>query len=131
MNDQLKNILEQQLRDVHTPDAVSWWPLAIGWWIALAAILLALAVSVTMLVKHRRRNKYRKLAVNSLDQHLIDWKSRKNLQNKNLTSAVFGSNLPAHSASTSNSQLPTPRWIEHKKSTPIGKPFTPAARDCS
>ena len=28
-----------ELRDIHLPEAVNWWPLAIGWWI-LAALLL-------------------------------------------------------------------------------------------
>jgi len=30
------------LRDIHLPDAVSWWPPAIGWWILLAVILLSI-----------------------------------------------------------------------------------------
>ena len=24
------------LRDLHLPDAISWWPLAPGWWLAIA-----------------------------------------------------------------------------------------------
>ena len=29
------------LRDIHLPDAISWWPPAIGWWILLALIIIA------------------------------------------------------------------------------------------
>lgn len=29
----------RQMRDVHGPDAVSWWPPALGWWLLAAAIL--------------------------------------------------------------------------------------------
>lgn len=27
------------LRDIHLPDAISWWPPAIGWWILLALVI--------------------------------------------------------------------------------------------
>lgn len=30
------------LRDIHLPDAISWWPPAIGWWILLALIISVL-----------------------------------------------------------------------------------------
>ena len=29
------------LRDIHLPDAISWWPPAIGWWILLALVIAA------------------------------------------------------------------------------------------
>ncbi|MDX8393801.1 MAG: DUF4381 domain-containing protein [Mariprofundales bacterium] len=32
-----------KLRDIHMPEAVSWWPMAIGWWIVLVALLLLCA----------------------------------------------------------------------------------------
>ena len=34
MNEQTLN-----LRDIHLPDAISWWPLAPGWWILLVAAI--------------------------------------------------------------------------------------------
>lgn len=39
--------MEQQLlpiKDIHLPVAISWWPLAPGWWIALGLILLMVMV---------------------------------------------------------------------------------------
>jgi len=38
------NLPEQNidgLRDIHLPDAISWWPPAIGWWILLALVIAA------------------------------------------------------------------------------------------
>ncbi|MDX8377694.1 MAG: DUF4381 domain-containing protein [Mariprofundales bacterium] len=32
-----------ELRDIHMPEAISWWPLAIGWWIVLVMVLLLCA----------------------------------------------------------------------------------------
>jgi len=40
MNPQIQNSMA--LRDIHLPDAVSWWPPAIGWWILLTVILLTI-----------------------------------------------------------------------------------------
>lgn len=28
------------LRDIHLPDTILWWPLAIGWWLVIAVVLL-------------------------------------------------------------------------------------------
>ncbi len=42
-----------QLRDIHTPEAISyWWPLAPGWWV-LAVIIIALIVLITRWVIKR------------------------------------------------------------------------------
>ena len=32
----------ESLRDIHLPDAISWWPPAIGWWILLALVIIAI-----------------------------------------------------------------------------------------
>lgn len=36
-NDSVPQTLE--LRDIHLPDTISWWPIAPGWWIVLASLL--------------------------------------------------------------------------------------------
>jgi len=33
-----------QLRDIHLPEPISWWPLAPGWWVLLVLALLIIAV---------------------------------------------------------------------------------------
>jgi hypothetical protein len=40
------------LRDIHLPDPVAWWPPAVGWWIVLG--LLGLAV-LALWLRHRHR----------------------------------------------------------------------------
>jgi len=50
-----------QLRDIRLPEAVSWWPLAPGWW-ALLVVLLVTSVSLIGLEYRRRRSlKYQAL----------------------------------------------------------------------
>jgi len=43
------------LRDIHMPEAVSWWPPAPGWWLLLALLLLCVAVLIRWLKKRRHR----------------------------------------------------------------------------
>jgi len=87
MQDQLRQILEQQLRDLHLPEQVSWWPLATGWWILLVLSLLGLG-TLTYLVKAKlKRNRYRKAALSELQSTYLSWQknqdSAKYLQGAN------------------------------------------------
>lgn len=34
--------LDLPLKDIHLPQDISWWPLSIGWWIIIAALVLGL-----------------------------------------------------------------------------------------
>lgn len=43
------------LRDIHLPEAISWWPPAIGWWLLLVLIPL-LIFGIWWLYKHLTRN---------------------------------------------------------------------------
>lgn len=57
-----------QLKDIHLPATVNWWPLAPGWW---ALLVLLLALSGLIALKRARSRKHRQLvkaAVGSLDQ---------------------------------------------------------------
>ncbi len=66
-----------QLADIHLPDAVSWWPLAPGWWALLA--LLAIALIVFFLWRHRtKKNHYRKLAQQELDSAYSNYQNTQN-----------------------------------------------------
>jgi len=41
-----------ELRDIHLPAAVSWWPPAIGWWLLLLLVVLLIVAIIWW--KHRR-----------------------------------------------------------------------------
>lgn len=51
------------LRDLHLPDPVGWWPLAPGWWLLFAMLLVWLAV---VLRSRHRRGAARRHAVRTL-----------------------------------------------------------------
>lgn len=65
--------LAQQLRGLQLPEPVSWWPLAIGWWIVIAISLLVCSIVVFRLVKKYRQNRYRKLALGELQNSYSNW----------------------------------------------------------
>jgi hypothetical protein len=52
-----------QLRDIHPPADIGWWPLATFWWILLLALILMLISSVYLLLKHRKENAWRRTAL--------------------------------------------------------------------
>ena len=61
---------ELPLRDIHLPDAVSWWPPAIGWWI-LPFIIAAIAYGIYKFIqikKQQQKTAYRKMALKELSQ---------------------------------------------------------------
>ena len=59
-----------QLRDIHLPDGVAWWPPAPGWWL----LLLLLAVIGALIWRYRqqqaRKRRYRVLALQELELYL-------------------------------------------------------------
>lgn len=67
MNDQEQALLDQ-LRDVVTPQAPGWWPLAVGWWVTIAllvSLLLGVLFFMQTLRKKRQREQWRKSALNT------------------------------------------------------------------
>lgn len=55
--------LLKQLRDIHLPDSVSWWPLAIGWWIVLAIIVAVIVLLIIKAVMLQRRKRFARYAL--------------------------------------------------------------------
>ncbi|QJR79868.1 DUF4381 domain-containing protein [Alteromonas pelagimontana] len=70
-----------QLKDVHVPEDVYWWPLAWGWWL-LAVLILALLVYVVVWWKKRRQlNRARRYAMEEarhIDSRQEDWPAKLN-----------------------------------------------------
>lgn len=56
-----------QLHDIHLPARISWWPPAPGWWLLFALVLL-LAVVSYVVYRLRKRNHWRRFALNELNR---------------------------------------------------------------
>lgn len=61
------NDLSITLRDIHTPDGVSWWPPAAGWWIVIAVLAIAAAMLFWLWWRHRRPPLLQTLAQREFD----------------------------------------------------------------
>ena len=57
-----------QLAPLREPVAISWWPLAPGWWVALALTVALLAGLGRWLRKRRSKTAYRRVALAALDE---------------------------------------------------------------
>lgn len=78
MQDDLKQVLTEQLRDIHLPEAVSWWPPAPGWWI-LSFIVIALVTSLIIRrLRNTKRNAFRVTALFETQEALTLWNKNKN-----------------------------------------------------
>lgn len=62
-----------QLRDIHLPSPVSWWPPAPGWWL-LAAGVTVLAALVFYLLYRRRQDRWRRTALAQWQRLHEDWR---------------------------------------------------------
>lgn len=60
-----------QLHDIHLPSGVSWWPLAIGWWILIGLVFLG-ALAAYLLYRRKQANRWRRMALHELDSMRSD-----------------------------------------------------------
>jgi len=63
----MQNAPAIQFNEILLPDPVSWWPIAWPWWLISATALLTL----TFLVHFYLRNKWRKHAINKVNQMVM------------------------------------------------------------
>ena len=68
------------LRDITAPEAISWWPLAPGWWLLILLALAAFALLAERLWRHYRSNLYKRTAQELLKQLSDDFERHGNAQ---------------------------------------------------
>ncbi len=56
-----------QLRDIHLPEAISWWPPAYGWWLLAIGLFIVLSIGSFLLYRFWVKRHYRRLALKQLN----------------------------------------------------------------
>lgn len=64
--------LKSQMADIVEPTAVEWWPLAWGWWVAVALVTLITLWLIIHCISHYRHNLYRRQALRLLKQQTFN-----------------------------------------------------------
>lgn len=59
---------ELPLRDLHLPEAVSWWPPAPGWWLLLALLTVGILLLLRRWLRWRAHNSARRYALRQLER---------------------------------------------------------------
>lgn len=67
----------QQLRDIHLPPAVDWWPPAPGWWLLLTLAIAIVFALIAWLLRYRKKNRYRRLALKQLQLLRGQWQQQR------------------------------------------------------
>ena len=102
----------ESLRDIHLPDAISWWPPAIGWWILLALIIAA----IIFIPKLYRRMTYTPLnkVANKTYQNIIDEFKENNNDSAFIiaTSQFLRQTAMSYCGRDEVAQLTGDKWIE-------------------
>ena len=62
-----------QLKDIHLPETINWWPPAIGWWLLMLMVIATTTAIIYRLIKHKKRQRYRKQAITLLDECYQQW----------------------------------------------------------
>ena len=63
--------LLNNMAPLRQPEAISWWPPAIGWWIVAGLLTLALVITALGLWRRYRAARYRRIALKSLEQQAM------------------------------------------------------------
>jgi hypothetical protein len=66
------------IRDLHLPEAVSWWPLAPGWYVVIAALLVVCIYLLRLYLQHRSRGAARRHAMRELAGLTADFEKHGN-----------------------------------------------------
>lgn len=64
------------LNDIITPETVSFWPLAVGWWLVLLLSISAIIISIFLWQRHQKKWGYRRHSLKLLGNYIEQYKTK-------------------------------------------------------
>lgn len=115
-----KNQAAQQtleLRDIHMPDAPSYWPLAPGWWFLIIIVCVLAYLLYKIIAKRNHRKQLNNLMQNQLQTIQSDYKKHKNKHKLAIEVSELLNRFVRHVLGDSNAtSLSGKAWINYLNS---------------
>jgi Domain of unknown function (DUF4381) len=113
-----------QLKDIHLPETVSWWPPAIGWWLLM---LMAIAVTTAIIywaIKRKKQWQYREEAMVLLDECYQQWRvSNNDVRCFNAINALLKRTALTAFPESNATALHGQQWLDFLNAKCRSKPF--------
>ncbi len=117
-----------ELRDIHLPETIGWWPPAFGWWILLALVLLCL-YGLYRAYKKLTRKTAAKAALKLIVQ-IRDDEALNDLQLVEQLSALLRRIVISSPLSAQQAGLSGDAWLQHLDHSMEGRPFSDGVGRC-
>lgn len=105
--------MQDELRDIHLPDPVSWWPLAPGWY-GVLLLLVILIIASWFLFKRLRRPSIKKLAMLELQKIEHAFTQHKNSQQLFSDVSILLRRIAiSHDARDKQAGITGKEWLSH------------------
>jgi hypothetical protein len=115
-----------QLKDIHLPESIGWWPLAFGWYVVILIVLILAMVLVFFLHKRHRNALAKNQALELLTHYMNQYEKDRNAQ---LASARISELLRrvalVYYPRAEVASLHSNAWIEFLNKTGKGVDFNP------
>jgi len=127
MQDKTTQAESLPLRDIHLPDAISWWPPAIGWWLLIGGLVVVI-ITFFLIKKIRQRKQLQKTALAELKNICARYESDndKKVLAQSLSVLLRRASIsyyPRHNVAS----LTGEQWLHHLDNTTNKKGFKTSA----
>lgn len=110
-----------QLRDIHPPTDIGWWPIANTWWVLIAITIILVSASIFTFIRHRRKNVWRRTALIELNALSAHQKDSSNLELARQLSILIKRCLASTSNANRSATSASDRQLEEILKTSLSK----------